>query len=548
MRMSHPVLLNGRRLAVLLLCAVLCAVFLFPAAARGAAKTVRVGWYETPFNRMDSLGRRSGYAYEYQLKIAAYTGWKYEYVEGTWPELLEKLKTGEIDMLSDVSYMESRAAEMLYAALPMGSEAYYLYVMPGNNVISSEDPSTLNGMRVGVTASSIQLDLFTAWAEKHGANVDLVECTGSEEQSLRMLKEGKLDAFVTLDTYGTPNAVAPVCKIGSSDFYFAVTRKRPDLLEELDSAMNRILDENFYYNQQLTEKYLRSSGASVYLSLEEKEWLASHGKIRVGYQDNYLAFCAADASGELTGALKDYLFYAAEGLQNVKLEFEAVAYPTASAAMDALKKGEVDCMFPANLSDYDAEGLGVVMSPMIMRTEMDAVVREADRHSFLRQDHVTVAVNEGNPNYDLFVADNYPDWGTEHFRDTPACLEAVAEGKADCIIISNYRFNDISRKCRELNLTTVSTGVALDYCFAIRQGDTKLYSILSRITGTVPATTVGAALTYYSTEDVKDSDEAPDRGSLQTVLAVATGVLFAAVVVLVCLLFAQRRKQRGAAP
>ena len=68
-----------------------------PAAhAQETGKTVRVGWYESPFNTADQFGRRSGYAYDYQQKIAAYTGWEYDYVEGSWAELTQKLKTGEI--------------------------------------------------------------------------------------------------------------------------------------------------------------------------------------------------------------------------------------------------------------------------------------------------------------------------------------------------------------------------------------------------------------------------------------------------------------------
>ncbi len=74
-----------RRTAALLLCMVLFLLCALPAAADAetAQKVVRVGWYETPFNRKDAFGRRTGYAYEYQRKIAAYTGWKYEYVEGS---------------------------------------------------------------------------------------------------------------------------------------------------------------------------------------------------------------------------------------------------------------------------------------------------------------------------------------------------------------------------------------------------------------------------------------------------------------------------------
>ena len=92
-----------RHLAILLFLA-LAAVLTMPldAFAQDSPKTVRVGWYESPFNKMDRFGRRSGYAYEYQEKIAAYTGWNYEFVEGSWPVLLDMLLEGKLDLLSDV--------------------------------------------------------------------------------------------------------------------------------------------------------------------------------------------------------------------------------------------------------------------------------------------------------------------------------------------------------------------------------------------------------------------------------------------------------------
>ena len=110
------------------------------------------------------------------------------------------------------------------------------------------------------------------------------------------------------------------------------------------------------------------------------------------------------------------------------LDFRGHAYPSASAAMDALKNGEIDCMFPANLTDYDSETLGVVMTPPLMRTEMDAVVRASEKKEFVRKQDVTVAVNQGNTNYDLFLADHFPA-GSAYFKDTPAGLDAVAAGK-----------------------------------------------------------------------------------------------------------------------
>jgi len=526
-----------KRLAVVLF---LCLVLPLGVRAESSPTVVRVGWHESPFNITDQFGRKTGYSYEYQRKIAAYTGWKYEYVEGSWPELLQMLKDGEIDLLGDVSYVEDRADSMLFASLPMGSEAYYIFVAPDNAEITSDDYATLSGKRVGVTRDSIQELQFKDWAQAHSIQVELIELTINETDALKMLRQGKLDAFITMDIFGGPEIATPICKIGSSDIYFAVNRDRPDLLNDLDTAMNRIQDENNYYNQQLHERYLSDGSAGRYLSASEKAWLTEHGAIRVGYQDNYLAFCASE-NGQLVGALKDYLDYASTALENGRLFFEATAYPSAAAAMEALGNGEVDCVFPANLTAFDGENLGVVMSPAIMRTEMDAVVRAADQKEFIRKGDVRVCVNEGNTNYEMFLVDNYPTWKIEYFPDTPTGLEAIADRKADCVIISNYRYNNIAKLCEKLRLTTVYTGVDMDYSFALREGDTELYSIISKVTQLVPDSTIHAALTYYSTEDVKISFAELVKDHLFIIMAVIAGILVIILILLVRNIHAERK-------
>ena len=510
------------------------------ALTTGIGKTVRVGWHVVPHFITDKNGRRSGYSYDYLCKLAAYTGWTYEYVHGNWPQLLQKLKDGEIDLLSDVSFLEERTKDMLYPSYPMGTEAYYIFIAPGNKDITMNDFSSLNGKRVGVTKNSFQKQLLLRWMKRHNVDAELIELSNTEQESLLLLGK-QLDAFVTMDIYGNPQTAIPICKIGSSDFYFAVKKDRLDLLAELDAAMNRIQDENKYFNQQLHDKYLLSANTERYLNSGEKEWLAKHGTIRVGYQDNYLAFCARDGeTGELTGALKDFLDSASAALENVRVDFKPVAYPTAAAAMDALKKGEIDCVFPANLAEYDSETLGVVMTPALMRTEMDAVVRASEKKEFVRKKWITVAVNKGNTNYDRFLAEHYPDWHRAYFTDTPAGLEAVANGRADCVIISNYRYNNISKQCEKLHLTTVYTGVDMDYCFAVRKGDIELYSVLARLINTVPDATVHKALTYYSTEDVKTSF----LDLIKENLVIVTSLISLVLLVIVLLLLRNLRAEK----
>lgn len=542
-----------RRITAVVLVLMMAIVFLMPLGVYGQRsqqpqqhqKVVRVGWYDSSFNTKDSSGRRSGYAYEYQMKIASYTGWEYEYVNGSWSDLIEMLRDGEIDLMSDVSYTEERAEEMLFPTLPMGTEEYYVFTSPGNDEISPDDYSTLNGKKVGVNKGSVQEQLFLDWEKKEGIQAELVKLTSSEPESLEKLGRGELDAYITPDAFADPEHLTPICKIGSSDFFFAVNKKRPDLLNDLNKAMSSIQDEDRFYNQEMSDKYIVRSGVNAFLPSEEKAWLAKHGTVRVGYQDNYMAFCAQDEdSGELTGALKDYLDYASGCLENAELHFDATAYPTAAAAMSALEKGEVDCVFPANLSSYDGETMHLAMTPPLMQTDIFAVVRSKDQDMFSKNDRVVVAVNEGNPNYDSFLLDHFPDWKVVVFPTTSDCLKAVANRIADCVLISNYRYNNISRECERYKLTTIGTGIGLDYCFAVNNGDTELYSILARITGLVPRSAINSALTYYITEDAKISFKDYILDNLNIAMAVTAVVLLIILLLLTRSMRAERKSKK----
>ena len=532
-----------RRFTCFLICLTVF-ISLFPfGTSRAEDKIVRVGWYESSFNDTDSFGRRSGYGYEYQLKVAAYTGWKYQYISGSWPELLQMLISGDIDLLSDVSFTPERAESMLFPTLPMGSEDYYLFASPDAD-ISSSDYNTFNGKKIGVNKGSIQADFFREWAERHGVEADLVEVTCSEEESFQKLENGELDAYITVDSFTSeyfvkPEHALPVCKIGSSDFYFAVNKNRPDLLAELETGMNRIQEENRNYNQEMTEKHLVTTGANAFLSPEELAWLEAHGPIRIGYQDQYLAFCASDPqTGELTGALKDYLGIASDCVVNAHIDFVAVPYPTSAAAFEAMKNGEVDCVFPANLSPGDGEEMGIFLTPRLMRTDIFAVVRQKDMQIFSGREYVVVAVNEGNPNYESCLKDHYPSWRTIIYPTTQDCLRAVSSGVADCVLISSYRYNNIARDCEREGLTTVATGIGLDYCFAVPAQKPMLYSVLAKVAKLVPEFSIDSSMSFYIAEDAKSTlwDYISDH---------PVGITAVSSAILLCILFLLFRSMRS---
>ena len=420
---------------------------------------MRVGWYESAFHHTDEFGRKSGYGYEYQRRLSIYTGWTYEYVEGSWSQLLEKLIAGELDLLSDVSYTDERAEKILYSAEAMGSEGYHVFIAPENKEIRAD---------VGVNKHSIQEKLFVAWAESHNVTPEIVESTEKTPVLLEMLAGGEFDALVTLDTYGNSANVIPVWKVGFAESFFGINKNRPELKQELDVAMNRLFEDNRDYNQQLTERFNKASTVNSFLTSEEKEWLDRREVIRVGYRDNFLPFCDLDdESGRLTGALSDFLSFAANSQRNATLRFETRAFQTMEAALQALASHEIDCVFPLSISAYDGEQRGVISTDPIISSEMYAVVRTADHQGIERDRAMTVALPSGHPSYETFVKDHFPNWKIAYYDDNEQALRDIASGKADCMLVSNYRLSRVNEQLTKYKLSALATDEVMYVSFVM---------------------------------------------------------------------------------
>lgn len=481
----------------------LCLSLIIVNNVKASQKVVRVGWFESNYNITDDEGRRSGYSYEYQQAIAKYTGWKYEYVQKSWSELLEMLNNCELDLLSDVSYTPERAQNMIYSNLPMGTEDYYIYKSPNNHAISNDDYQTFNGKKVGVNKGSVMIDLFNSWQEKNNVNAQIVELKASVKESLDMLKRGEIDMYISMDGTLDITSAVPLVKFGSSDFYFAIRKDMPELANELNVAMNKLNEADPYFVYDLHHKYFKGSAINYYLSDAEKLYLENHKKIRVGYQDNYLAFCAKDKNGELTGFLKEYLNIASTSFKNGVLEFETKAYDTSDDVFKALKNGEIDCVFPSNLTVYDSENENLFITSRILKSEILAIVAASEQRNFFSKERIDVAVCFGDYNYNLLIAEEFPNWNKVVFNNPEECLKGIKEGKADCFLISNYRYNDLATKCNEYGLQALSTGAEINYSFAVNRSDLVLCSILNKFVTNIPESSVNSAMSFYYAEGAK---------------------------------------------
>lgn len=394
---------------------------------------------------------------------------------------------------------------MSFSSLPMGAEMYYLFVTATNNDISSQNLNSLNGKKIGVNKNSFQEGLLKKWVVAQGINPQIIELTGSERDSLKMLLKGELDALVTVDCYGDDNdySFLPLVKIGSSDFFFAVNKNRPDLLKELNFAMSKIQEENRFYTEYLNTKYLKTAGTNALISTDELNWLLKHGSIRVGYLDKFAPFCEKSISSELKGVLRNYLNLSKNCLKNTDLHFDTYSYSNLQEAFQALKKGEIDCVFPVHLSTYDAEEMDIATTNPIIETDMYLMMNVDSKKSLSADQEITIATDRTNYNYITFLMDNYPKWKIIECKDLDDALNAVESLKADCALVNNYQATKIVSD--KNSLYPIYTGKSIDFAFAVRKNDSEIYYILNKTSRLVSSSSLNEALIEYSSADLKSS-------------------------------------------
>ncbi len=445
------------------------------ASAGDSDKTVRVGVFESVLAYFDDEGNLTGYAYDYLQEISNYTGWKYEYVKENWTDLMDMLERGEIDMLYDVSYVPERAKKMLYSKEPMGVERAYIYVNSDDNRYSADNLKALDGKRIGITGNDVALDMFLVWENELGIKAQLIEY---EDPSLiaDALKMGKLDACIQTDAFLAD--YKPLVQIGQSNIYFALPKGKESLKDELDLAMKKIMDVSPDYNNRLYSKYNMKKSVTV-LPEDEVRWLDQNGPVKIGYCADYAPFCKAGSKGELSGALKDYFDGLKTAFDNVKIEYEAIPYVSAETAIEALKRGQIDCVFPVEMRKAIAEQQELSVSEPLMTAEVYAVVK---KRSFSTSEGNVASVPGSNKSFYEFVVKNYPNWQVIETEDLNHGIDDVLCGRADCIIMTNYRVSLFQTEITHNGLFAVTTGNDMEMCFAFNRSDNELYSIISRYT------------------------------------------------------------------
>lgn len=499
-----------RQCGSLLLCSILCVVFLVApvraadldedidvaditktnVTAKPQSEAVKAAWYEDSYHITDKNGSRSGYGYEYEQAVSAYTGWDYDYVTGNWEELLKKLQNGEIDLMSSLSYTDERAKTMLFSDLPMGKEKYYLYADLANSDISATDISSLNGQSIAMMENSVQATQFYDWEKKNNVKTKHV-FVNSMDSAKEMFAKHEIQGVISTETSIWVNiGLSAVFTTGGSEIYYGINKNRPDLKEELDSAMRAMENDKPFYSDDLYKQYIATQSVAA-LSSDEQEWLKQHGAIRVGYLGNDPGFSVVEPkSGKLMGVVNDYMEYASNCFEQ-PLEFKLVGMDSQEALIQAVRDNKIDMIFHVNQNPYYAEENGLSLSNTVLSVPFAAVTAQK---AFDESAENTVAVAKENSKYKWYVTYNYPNWNIKECNSIKDAEQAVRNGKADCFIA---RSGQAMKYVNDKKMHSVFLTKTANTSFAVDKGNTILMSILNKTLKSIQTSKLTGAVAMY---------------------------------------------------
>ena len=513
----------------------------FAADSDQQVKTVRVGWLVNNEGFQDGTPgeRLSGWGYEYLQTLSYYTpGWRYEYVTGTFTELMDMLEAGEIDLMPNISYSEERAQKLLFSSNPEGTERYYIYARPDRDDLAKGDPQALQGLTIGYNPGVMQTFVGQQWLTNEGIACTYREYDG-DSVLFDALANNEVDAVIMNDTISSPSA-SPMFYIGSSDYYFAVPKSRPDLMNDINAAMTAIARVNPRYNDEVKSSYSTQNSGSSSLNGPECSWLkANDNTITLGYITGKLPYCNEDEDGEMEGSLASL---ATTLHDKFGITVKTVAFDSYKMMSKALSKGSIDVALPVYRDYWFAEQTGVVQSVSLGTMSLTAIHTGSD----LNKDLQSIACTKSSFINQNALGSLFPTATVTEYQSDDEAFDALRKGTVHCIVAPSSRVKTIGDRYDLEDCETVELPDTCELSCWISRGKPELLGIINK--GIINAGESLSASSYSSTSyTAQESDTFQflyrNRAAIVTVIIC---ILLTSIVILAWSLQRAQKEQRKA--
>ena len=442
-----------------------------PASGSAAGRVVRVGLPDSD-NIADGKDGNAivEFQRDYLQALAEYADWSYEYVEADWGDCISMIKSGEIDLLLDVSKTDDRFEYMNFSSESMGTEMCYLFGR-GDTNLKYDDFEAFDGMTVGYEAGSTILNSIQDYADKMGFTIK-AKPYSSGAAMFKGLDAGEVDTVVQTNFFDTPPGHVILAKCDPSPVYIVTSKSDPRLITELDDAMTQLFSYNPSFNSDIFEYHLgRLASQAVGYTQQELDYLASKPTVDVYYETNWEPF-EYDENGKAGGITPDIIRAIGDDTGiNFRFVLESstqdVYVGTSGASADTIMAVSYDYSWA---NDHDL----LVTQPYISGTTM-RVTKDKDVTP-----RTVATVKDGY--LASQIKKTYPELTQVPYLTFAECMDAVLKGSADCTFLNYYQASDYRSMSKYSDFSyTPEENITQSIGLGVTKGsDPALFGILSK--------------------------------------------------------------------
>ncbi len=434
-------------------------------------ETVKAGYTDDCDFLYENEGSYYGYAYEYLNEIAKYTGWQYEFVKGTKKECYDRIISGEIDIFP--GFKKTPAAEdmVLFSSRNIGSWPLMLFSRPDNSYYSQfNDFSKFDTAVIGYPKGAESFYVLEEKCREEGIHPVFKEYDDINKLKTALInREADLIFFSSI--HNDPE-LRSVASFSPELYYIGVSKKKSEILDELETALDSIQTRDTYFTSDLHKKYYSNIRSAVHeLTSDEKYFIQTSPFVKVTISSVYPPIDAADSvyGSSILMSILDLIS------EKTGLQFSYIISSNNEVSSQNIIEGKAQVM-AAVFNDFRwVDSRGMYMTKPVLPIHLYEVHNKNEKPSDKKVTYVItkeyfeskVISQTGNI---LILPDLY------------GCLKAVNEGKIDRTYTNLYALLYFSHQNGFSNLSYNGSSVSVrELCLGVsKTADRRLLSIINK--------------------------------------------------------------------
>ena len=370
-----------------------------------------------------SLIRR--YNLAYLNEVTKHTHWQYNFFHLPPEKCLEKLNSGELDMIAPVDPAAFQGTDYIFSQGASNYTLLSLYSRAGSSITPTA--RDMHNARIGYLDISICKNMLNLFLQKNEWHSRLIPYhTGKE--LLAALQNGEVDAIADSGTNLSGNEKY-LTFVNAISQQFMTTPDKVGMMHDLNNALLKIRLKNPSFDTHVRDEYLNPA---IYMltdfSESEKNYMEKARPFRVVFPCEVTPLIYKNqATGEIAGIFPDFLRLIESHSQ---LKFEIVISDGQQKSRDMLTRGDADMQFAVYTNrEQDARQY---FSNTVYWLSYSPVVASYGKAA---SNPKTIVVPSFFPGTRERFSMSYPDAIVNEMDTLRDCLYAVENGYADVAFV-----------------------------------------------------------------------------------------------------------------